>query len=65
MYKTKALLRSQFDGAPGWRHHSAARSDAARRAEAGCKIIGERLKGSGMRWVKHGAATMGICVLST
>jgi hypothetical protein len=26
--------------------------------EAGCKIIGERLKGSGMRWVKGGAATV-------
>jgi hypothetical protein len=26
--------------------------------EAGCKIIGERLKGSGMRWVEDGAATM-------
>src|SRR5713226_4907056 len=28
--------------------------------EAGCKIIGERLKGSGMRWVEHGAATVGV-----
>jgi hypothetical protein len=27
--------------------------------EAGCKIIGERLKGSGMRWVEDGAATIG------
>ena len=27
--------------------------------EAACKIIGERLKGSGMRWVEHGAATVG------
>lgn len=27
--------------------------------EAGCKIIGERLKGSGMRWVEAGAATVG------
>jgi hypothetical protein len=27
--------------------------------EAGCKIIGERLKGSGMRWVERGAATVG------
>ena len=27
--------------------------------EAGCKIIGERLKGSGMRWVEEGAATVG------
>jgi len=27
--------------------------------EAGCKIIGERLKGSGMRWVEHGAVTVG------
>jgi len=26
--------------------------------EAGCKIIGERLKGSGMRWVESGAATV-------
>jgi hypothetical protein len=26
--------------------------------EAGCKIIGERLKGSGMRWVEGGAATV-------
>lgn len=26
--------------------------------EAGCKIIGERLKGSGMRWVECGAATV-------
>lgn len=26
--------------------------------EAGCKIIGERLKGSGMRWVEDGAATV-------
>ncbi len=28
--------------------------------EAGCKIIGERLKGSGMRWVEHGAAAVGV-----
>jgi hypothetical protein len=27
--------------------------------EAGCKIIGERLKGSGMRWVERGAAAVG------
>jgi hypothetical protein len=27
--------------------------------EAGCKIVGERLKGSGMRWVEEGAATVG------
>jgi hypothetical protein len=27
--------------------------------EAGCKIIGERLKGSGMRWVEDGAVTVG------
>jgi len=26
--------------------------------EAGCKIIGERLKGSGMRWMEDGAATV-------
>jgi hypothetical protein len=26
--------------------------------EAGCKIIGERLKGSGMRWVEDSAATV-------
>jgi hypothetical protein len=26
--------------------------------EAGCKLIGERLKGSGMRWVETGAATV-------
>jgi hypothetical protein len=26
--------------------------------EAGCKIIGERLKGSGMRWVEDGAAAV-------
>jgi hypothetical protein len=26
--------------------------------EAGCKIIGERRKGSGMRWVEEGAATV-------
>jgi hypothetical protein len=26
--------------------------------EAGCKIIGERLKGSGMRWVEDGAASV-------
>jgi hypothetical protein len=26
--------------------------------EAGCKIIGERLRGSGMRWVEDGAATV-------
>ena len=26
--------------------------------EAGCKIIGERLKGSGMRWVEEGAVTV-------
>jgi hypothetical protein len=26
--------------------------------EAGCKIIGERLKGSGMRWVEEGAGTV-------
>jgi hypothetical protein len=28
--------------------------------EAGCKVIGERLKGSGMRWVEHGATTVGV-----
>ena len=27
--------------------------------EAGCKIIGERLKGSGMRWMEEGAASVG------
>lgn len=27
--------------------------------EAGCKIIGERLKGSGMRWMEDGAASVG------
>jgi hypothetical protein len=27
--------------------------------EAGCRIIGERLKGSGMRWAEDGAATVG------
>jgi hypothetical protein len=27
--------------------------------EAGCKIIGERLKGSGMRWAERGAAAVG------
>jgi hypothetical protein len=27
--------------------------------EAGCKIIGERLKGSGMRWVEDGAVAVG------
>ena len=27
--------------------------------EAGCKIIGDRLQGSGMRWVYDGAATVG------
>ena len=27
--------------------------------EAGCKIIGERLKGSGMRWAEEGAAAVG------
>lgn len=26
--------------------------------EAGCKIIGQRMKGSGMRWVEDGAATV-------
>ena len=26
--------------------------------EAGCKLIGERLKGSGMRWVENGAVTV-------
>jgi hypothetical protein len=28
--------------------------------EAGCKIIGARLKGSGMRWVEEGAATVAV-----
>jgi hypothetical protein len=27
--------------------------------EAGCKLIGQRLKGAGMRWVESGAATIG------
>ena len=27
-------------------------------ARSCCKIIGERLKGSGMRWVEDGAATV-------
>jgi hypothetical protein len=27
--------------------------------EAGCKLIGQRLKGAGMRWVEDGAATIG------
>src|SRR5271168_5455311 len=30
--------------------------------EAGCKIIGERLKGSGMRWVEDGAALRALYV---
>ncbi len=32
----------------------------SRPTEAGCKIIGERLKGSGMRWVEDGAATVAV-----
>jgi hypothetical protein len=53
---------------PGWTAPRKAQQPQAYRAdgwdigsgptEAGCKIIGERLKGSGMRWVEAGAATV-------
>ena len=42
---------SDATGAKGWDIGSGP-------TEAGCKIIGERLKGSGMRWVEDGAVTV-------
>jgi hypothetical protein len=67
---TRAEVREEFRKLIGYFENNRHRTDYPRyRAkgwdigsgptEAGCKIIGERLKGSGMRWVEDGAATVG------
>lgn len=66
---TSAEVRDEFRKLVGYFENNRHRTDYPRyRAngwdigsgptEAGCKIIGERLKGSGMRWVEDGAATV-------
>lgn len=67
--RTPTATREELRRLAGYFEHNRHRTDYPRyRAqgwdigsgptEAGCKIIGERLKGSGMRWVEDGAATV-------
>jgi hypothetical protein len=67
--RTAAEVREELRKLIGYFEHNRHRTDYPRyRAcgwdigsgptEAGCKIIGERLKGSGMRWVEDGAGTV-------
>jgi hypothetical protein len=67
--RTSAEVREELRKLIGYFEHNRHRTDypTYRRngwdigsgpTEAGCKIIGERLKGSGMRWVEDGAATV-------
>jgi hypothetical protein len=67
--RTSAEVREEFRKLIGYFENNRHRTDypAYRQkgwdigsgpTEAGCKIIGERLKGSGMRWVEDGAATV-------
>ena len=66
---TTAAVREEFRKLLGYFHNNRHRMDyptyrdngwdiGSGPTEAGCKIIGERLKGSGMRWVEDGAATV-------
>jgi hypothetical protein len=66
---TSAEVREGFRKLVGYFEHNRHRTDypsyrakgwdiGSGPTEAGCKIIGERLKGSGMRWVEDGAATV-------
>jgi hypothetical protein len=66
---TSAEVREKFRKLIGYFENNRHRTDYPRYrqngwdigsgpTEAGCKIIGERLKGSGMRWVEDGAATV-------
>jgi hypothetical protein len=66
---TAAEVREEFRKLLGYFEHNRHRTDypsyrangwdiGSGPTEAGCKIIGERLKGSGMRWVEDGAATV-------
>lgn len=67
---TRAEVREEFRKLVGYFENNRHRTDyptyrangwdiGSGPTEAGCKIIGERLKGSGMRWVEDGAATVG------
>jgi hypothetical protein len=67
--RTSAEVREELRKLIGYFEHNRHRTDypTYRRkgwdigsgpTEAGCKIIGQRLKGSGMRWVEEGAATV-------
>jgi hypothetical protein len=67
--RTPAEVREELRKLIGYFEHNRHRTDypTYRRngwdigsgpTEAGCKIIGARLKGSGMRWVEDGAATV-------
>ncbi len=66
---TSAAVREEFRKLIGYFENNRHRTDypsyrakgwdiGSGPTEAGCKIIGERLKGSGMRWVEDGAATV-------
>jgi len=66
---TSAAVREEFRKLIGYFENNRHRTDypsyrqkgwdiGSGPTEAGCKIIGERLKGSGMRWVEEGAATV-------
>lgn len=66
---TSAEVREEWRKLVGYFEHNRHRTDypsyrakgwdiGSGPTEAGCKIIGERLKGSGMRWVEDGAATV-------
>lgn len=66
---TAAEVREELRKLVGYFEHNRHRTDYPRYrrngwdigsgpTEAGCKIIGARLKGSGMRWVEDGAATV-------
>jgi len=67
---TRAEVREEFRKLVGYFENNKHRTDyptyrakgwdiGSGPTEAGCKIIGERLKGSGMRWVEAGAETIG------
>ena len=66
---TSAEVREEYRKLVGYFEHNRHRTDyptyrahgwdiGSGPTEAGCKIIGERLKGSRMRWVEDGAATV-------
>jgi len=67
--RTRAEVREEWRKLIGYFTNNAHRTDyptyrangwdiGSGPTEAGCKIIGERLKGSGMRWVEAGALTV-------